>query len=210
MPRTLLRLTNALFGARQSPDPRAQTGSSARTLRNATSTGAIPARRRPIILPPLPPAIAPTMLVESGSDASVTYSVNLAALTCTCANFTKERSGYVPLDIRRVCKHARIALEKSGAMDCYSAELRAVLTSENRVTFHDSTPSGGRVVFQYVPGEPWIDVHTRKRKKGEKAGVFTGDFAVYGFNLDEERWSYGSGPPGAGEIREMIRRHFLE
>jgi hypothetical protein len=55
---------------------------------------------------------------------------------------------------------------------------------------------------------PWLDVVARGRRKGEKDGLYTGPYSTHGFHAEESRWSYGSGPPGATEIRKLLHESF--
>jgi hypothetical protein len=68
--------------------------------------------------------------------------------------------------------------------------------------------SGEEFAVGATVDEAWLDVITRKRRKGERAGLFTGAYDCFGYSIIEGRWSYGEGPPGAGEIRRLLARHF--
>ena len=67
--------------------------------------------------------------------------------------------------------------------------------------------SGADFGIGVTPGYPWLDIITRTRRKGEKGGVFTGEYAEFGFNVDRRGWSYGDGPPCAREIRQILAKH---
>ncbi len=68
--------------------------------------------------------------------------------------------------------------------------------------------SGEEAAVGYTPGNPWLDVFARARRKADSGGRYTGNYRECGFNLEERRWSYGAGPPGAAEIRRQITRLF--
>lgn len=68
--------------------------------------------------------------------------------------------------------------------------------------------SGEALAVGFTEGEPWLDVIARKRRKGEKGGVYTGPFDHFGYDALDGRWSYGESPPGAGELRDLIARSF--
>lgn len=68
--------------------------------------------------------------------------------------------------------------------------------------------SGEVFAVGFTEGEPWLDVFTRKRRKGEKGGVYTGPYDDFGYDALDGRWSYGESPPRAAEIRELIARSF--
>jgi hypothetical protein len=52
----------------------------------------------------LPDGVAVVQKVRS-STLGKSYEVNLAELSCTCANWQGDRCRYAPTDIRRLCKH---------------------------------------------------------------------------------------------------------
>jgi hypothetical protein len=70
--------------------------------------------------------------------------------------------------------------------------------------FRARLASGEFVYFGFTAGIEWIDVYARRRRAGEKEGRFTGPYACYGFSRSSQRWSFGSGPPGAAEIRVLV------
>lgn len=65
--------------------------------------------------------------------------------------------------------------------------------------------SGEYVFFAASKDDPWVEVFARTRKQGEKGGTYTGDYAHYGFSVDKSEWSCGEAPPGAREIRKMMK-----
>jgi hypothetical protein len=67
--------------------------------------------------------------------------------------------------------------------------------------------SGQAFAVGYSEGSEWLDVITRKRRKGDKAGLFTGAYEHFGYDGAEGRWSYGEGPPGALELRRLLAHH---
>jgi len=66
--------------------------------------------------------------------------------------------------------------------------------------------SGQLVYFGCSAATPWVDVYARKRRAGEREGLYTGDYECFGFHMTKNRWSYGEGPPGAREIRTMMEQ----
>lgn len=87
-------------------------------------------------------------------------------------------------------------------------ELAAYIADEHKkkdTYYRAQLASGQELAFGVTAGDDWVDIISRKRKRGEKDGHFTGKFATFGFSFSEARWSYGEGPPGAAEIRTLIR-----
>jgi hypothetical protein len=68
--------------------------------------------------------------------------------------------------------------------------------------------AGHYVAIGYTPDSYWLDVVSRKRRKGDGGGYYTGAYAVSGFTLVGQRWSYGEGPPGARELRALVTSLF--
>ena len=65
--------------------------------------------------------------------------------------------------------------------------------------------AGSEVVIGYSPGHPWMDVFARKRRRDDPRGCATGEYGLYGFHSEWSRWSFGAGPVGAREIRDLLR-----
>ncbi len=145
-----------------------------------------------------------TMTVQSETSRSTTYEVVMDTFTCTCPDFLESRTGYEVGDLRRLCKHQVSIVADAVGPD--NQLLKAILANHYRKSFYrrGTMASGEPIAFGLSAGEPWIDVFTRKRRKGDRDGKYTGDYDRFGFSLDERRWSYGDGPPGAREIRSMI------
>jgi hypothetical protein len=60
--------------------------------------------------------------------------------------------------------------------------------------------SGALVVVGHGGG-PWVNVYARSRRADDRGGVYTGGYERFGWNIDEQRWSYAKNPPGAAEIK---------
>ena len=108
------------------------------------------------------------------------------------------------------------SLEKK-RMDVYLIDLDAIRALEPGIAEMIEADShgikthamiSGRFVLAWIPRQEWIDVYGRKRKPGDKDGVYTGDLERFGFSLKEWRWSYGDGPPGASLIKPEIKKLF--
>lgn len=155
--------------------------------------------------------------IDSKCDAEIsvrstmgdeTYLVNCARIHCTCEDFKKRRASYSPEDPRRVCKHIFRQFEKSNLEQLFDDLTWALLKSgknSGRILVAE-LESGVRFAVSRVPGSDWVNVITRTRRKGEKGGHFSGPYGEFGFSVSENRWSYGSGPPAAAEIRQALQR----
>ncbi len=143
--------------------------------------------------------------IPSFSDDKITYHVSISKMTCSCPDFQKHRKNVAPNDPRRVCKHIATVLEENNFFQPQSELALVILqrSSTNKKLTTVKLESGNEVAICHG-GSEWIDVFTRKRKKGDNGGLYTGKYDRFGFNLNENRWSYGDGPPGAREIRFII------
>jgi hypothetical protein len=147
-----------------------------------------------------------------GTGGSYFY-VDLAAISCTCESFTRRRCHFAQDDVRRFCGHLIRAYQKSGTWpepDGLIATLFASGPPEGGCWPYDNLSrtqlsSGEFVYFGDSLGREWTDVFAKARRKGDVRGRYTGAYGKYGFNMDHRKWSYGSAPPGAGEIRLILR-----
>jgi hypothetical protein len=140
------------------------------------------------------------------------YYVNLETVSCTCKEFISHRQKHNVKGIGRLCKHLARAYKKAGIWpeqeDVVTVLLENGPFSGGAWNYHNvyavHLRSGEKVYFGTKNDREWVDVYTRKRKRGEKAGSFTGAYSKFGFDRGARRWSYGDGPPAAKEIREII------
>jgi hypothetical protein len=142
--------------------------------------------------------------VES-SQGYATYRVNPAVLTCTCIDW-KQRAGFTH-DLARCCKHLQAVLAKQGLLGGANEWERALLeqvrgpTAAWRIEL-DSAPA---VVLATSAGSEWVDVLARTKRSGERISEASGKIQRFGWNVREQRWSYGEGPPGSRELTPRLR-----
>ncbi len=166
----------------------------------------MPLEKRELTIP-VPSTPSPPIEVVS-SDGTQTYSVDIAALSCTCPDFQKRRSSLPERSIGRCCKHLSAAIvndpsvfRKLGAVERCILEIGRA-KPEYQV---GQTAAGGELVVGTDLDSPWLDVFFRKHKKGDLLGRPTGEWAMYGLHLATWEWSYGDGPRGAREIKEILK-----
>jgi len=134
------------------------------------------------------------------------FEINLFQMTCTCQDFIKRRKNFDKNDIRRPCKHLLNKLTRKKFIGKHDDLAQCIINHspiKEKIALNHMT-SGEAIIFCYNENN-WIDVFTRKRKNGDKDGKYTGAYDRFGFNVEETRWSYGYAPPGALEIRAMIK-----
>lgn len=138
------------------------------------------------------------------------YSVNCARMTCTCEDFKKRRENLAVNDPLRACKHIFRKLDQLG-VEAQCDELAWALAKAGRPPgeIHIfETVTGTRYLLHREKGADWVNVFTRTRRKGEKDGLYSGPYGEFGYSISGKRWSYGSGPPGAKEIKERLQNLF--
>jgi hypothetical protein len=149
--------------------------------------------------------VIPDQEIESYSDENILYSVSASEMSCTCPDFKKYRKGIPVNDPRRACKHVYSVMADNGLLSNLSELALAILESpsKNRTLTTVKLASGNEVSICHG-GNEWVDVFTRKRRKGDSGGLYSGKYDRFGFNINEQRWSYGDAPPGAREIRSVL------
>jgi len=142
------------------------------------------------------------------------HLADLSTVTCTCEEFVSRRRNFNPKDIRRLCSHLVKAYDKPGVWPEQEEIVNAMLRtgpSSGCCWTHDrlhkgQLTSGEAIYFGTRDGKKWVDVYTRKRRKGDSNGKYSGAYDKFGFNQEEGKWSYVDGPPAAKEIRLLISR----
>ena len=138
--------------------------------------------------------------------------VNLQSVTCTCEEFVLRRTKFETQDIRRLCGHLIRAYRESGAWvepEEIVAAMFATGPSAGGCWTYDlivrgKLSSGEPIYFGLRHERDWMDVYARKRRNGDIPGKYTGSFGKFGFNRAHQKWSFGTAPPGAREIRGII------
>jgi hypothetical protein len=146
--------------------------------------------------------------IPSFGDEGVSYSVDLVDQSCTCEGWSSRRE--MPTDnTARWCRHIRKAVVGSNLLATDDEWVRAIVHEgfegpHRAWKIHLST--AGPVVLAVTYGNLWIDVFARSKLRGERIDQASGPIARYGWHLSGTRWSYGSGPPGSGELRRLLLR----
>lgn len=145
------------------------------------------------------PAIPVTIDVTSHSRPGVVYTVDLRGPSCSCPDWTGARSRLPIGSISRCCKHVMEAFERVGPEGGWPGWFGVFLREgwrphpEKRWTMISCSPLQA---LTGVGGSDWCDVFA----------FDCGCYRRYGFNLAEERWSYGEPPPDAERIERGIGR----
>jgi hypothetical protein len=149
--------------------------------------------------------------------ANATYTVDLAAWSCTCPYAAARVTYYEELDVRRVCKHlSRLALNRDGVLSACNPPVAALLErgvwSQRRryarvfeTRFFVWSAWQSPVYVGITPQSSWVSVVTRRKKKADIATTFTGNYFLFSFNAEERSWAYSSRPPGAKVLCDLVR-----
>ena len=150
------------------------------------------------------------MEVSSYSDQGATYLVDLYRQTCTCPDFAKRRMSAPQGDLGRACKHLVDQVRSDPHLSAQLGEAERVVLGQGHGTkltyYHARTEAGGDLWVGVDPEYEWADVFFRKYRKGDPLGGPTGDWERFGLNLVQWSWSYGEGPRGAREIKNILER----
>lgn len=138
------------------------------------------------------------------------YRIDLDALTCSCSDF-RGRSRE-PLDVlARCCSHLLRELDGLGALSDVGEWERAIISAGRGAplaTWHLQLVTAPRVLIATTLDRDWINVFARRKKKGERNHEASGGIREHGWSIEHQRWSYGEGPPGAGELRKILKEMF--
>ena len=136
------------------------------------------------------------------------YEIDLAEQTCTCDYF-KKKEHFPTNDVRRFCYHMVQAFERRDALKHLNH--RTLMVAE----LGSSDPTLAAFVLQHVElplmyllveeENPWLNLYGRQKQTGETVYNASGDFVRYGYNILEDRWSYGTGVPGASILKRFFK-----
>lgn len=141
--------------------------------------------------------------IDSVSDAGVRYQVNLDRLRCDCPNFVEQRSHFAEDDLRRFCKHLIRAAVESGLSSKFPTPVGAMLRDRNQESggihtqaqfFLEDIP-GENILISRTPDSEWVNVYAVSEE---------GDIRQFGYNPDEDRWSYRCAPLHEKDILRVM------
>ena len=148
--------------------------------------------------------------VQSMSERHLKYQVDLGQQTCTCENF-KKRSHLPRNHVARWCKHLLYACNQEGVLNTLEGlqadvvEFRFTQCDQMYSLKHSKLPTMILTISDDSLSRGWVNLYARKKRPGENIYSASGEFDWFGWNLYEERWSYGEGPPGASPLRPLLK-----
>lgn len=157
-----------------------------------------------------PPARGtPPRKVRSSRDRSVSYEVDPARLTCTCPDYQKRRADLPEASFARCCKHLLRVLDEQGHLAEADKWVKAIASAgygapvEAWLIQLDTAPPA---LVAVAPDKQWVDVYAHTPRRGERIKTATGPIDRFGWNVDEDRWSYSEGPPGSRELTPLMKQ----
>lgn len=158
----------------------------------------------------MPNGERPALKVEvaSGSGSGESYEVDLRSLTCTCPDFARRKRE--PEDsLSRCCKHLLSELSSRGLFQECDKWTRAVVESgfgAPMASWLINLDTAPEVLATASSDSNWLNVFAHGKRKGERIREASGGIERFGWSVEEKRWSYGDGPPGAGELRKILKQ----
>ena len=148
------------------------------------------------------PSIPTTVLIKSDSDPNESYSVNLSDSSCSCPDWYGSRRNFPPNSLNRSCKHIAYALNKVNKNSEYPEWLQCLINechhSEKglspKVKWAMVLVKNNLVLVSSGTGD-WINVYTHH----------DGSFSKFGYNIKEQRWSYGMRPYYSATIKTALQ-----
>ena len=147
------------------------------------------------------PSIPTTLSIKSDSNPNESYSVNLLDSSCSCLDWAGYRKYFPPNSLNRCCKHVAYALHKI-KKDSEYPEWLQTLINECRHSEKGLSPKvkWTMVLVKNSPvlvssgNSEWINVYAH----------CDGYFKKFGYNIKEERWSYGMRPYYSATIKTAL------
>lgn len=107
-------------------------------------------------------------------------------MSCTCPDFKKRRANFDKTDPRRICKHLMKHVDPFDIQDQHLSDIYAFLKSNDL-----GYPTSEKVFKTFGKDKVTAFIANDAQKKW--IDVFTGQHR-FGFNVDENRWSYKEEP----------------
>lgn len=143
------------------------------------------------------PSIPQTLRVRSHTEKDLVYDVDLTGPSCSCPDWTTQRSHLPVGDLSRCCKHVFDAFARTRPSDGWPEWLEAYFAQGWRP--HPRTRwkvlnISGRFVLASTAPVAWANVFAPVASYYQR----------FGYSVVERRWSYGEEPDGAFYIANAI------
>lgn len=166
---------------------------------------------KPVSLSFTPPNTShPPIRTSSDRGSGVAYTLDLAAQTCTCPDFREtRRKSMRPGELGRLCKHLVRALAERHAFDDANKWVNVIVQEGYGAPYFAwevALPTAKPMLVTITDSRDWINVYAHLKRAGERYPAASGPVKGFGWSRLEHRWSYGEGPPGASEIRSLLKQ----
>jgi hypothetical protein len=144
------------------------------------------------------PAIPREVSIASHSEQGRIYTVDLRGPSCTCSDYRSHRSALPEGDLTRCCKHILAAYSQVQPDGGHPLWLGAFIEhawqphpkQKWQVVSLDTQP----ILISSAPSE-WANVF---------APASDGGYDRFGYNVTQDRWSYGVEPPNSVAIANFV------
>lgn len=137
---------------------------------------------------------SPIIEVESFSGSG-NYQLDLNTLSCSCPDFQKRRTHFDAEDPRRLCKHL---IKEIDPFDYFNGDSAYHILA---IDSNHGFPTGEKIIIS--AGNETITAYINTDKNKVWIDVFDSQDR-YGFNVKEQRWSYGTGPKHSEDIAKCL------
>lgn len=145
------------------------------------------------------PSVDVKFRVPSQNEMGSFYEVNLSGPTCTCPGWRTWRSRLPVGDLTRCCKHVLYVYAKVGRRKDTDGWLMAFIENgwppHPSAEWHLLSVGANKVLLCTASEKGWANVFAKDGR----------EYACFGFNINEDRWAYGSKPSDGEVIADAIR-----
>lgn len=162
-----------------------------------------------LTLPSMPVDLEPCSVEDHLVEGQV-YEVDLSNLVCTCQDF-QARNGYPQESLSRCCKHLIRALGESKVSEAAGKWEQAIIAEGHgspRGAWLVKLDTAPEILITASSSREWVNIFAHSKRRGEKIRDATGVIHRHGWNIVENRWSYGEGPAGSRELTPLMRKLF--
>ena len=131
------------------------------------------------------------------------YEVDMKTISCSCPDWRTSRSHLPVGHFSRFCKHAFTAyfnVEIEGPPAVMEFLSNAFPPHPEKEWILKPLSDGGDLILISSPTPTWADVYAIGNK----------GWGRFGYNVDEERWSYGISPKQSDKIIALLNKDFSD
>lgn len=191
-------LTERDLGARPTPAPQT-------TPRFLPSSDHFKPIQPQFTLADLPPLVVPSDGGLYGSEIGK-YQTHIGTLSCTCSA-GQQRNTHPQGDPRRICHHLMRHLSQRRLITGLDPWAKTIIDNAEAVPLEAwelKLETAPPMLVTQGSSDEWLNLFAHSKRSGERIADASGPIERHGWSLKKQRWSYGSGPPGAMEARKRL------